>query len=145
MRRGLTKPLNILSNHWADWLQDNIFNILYVTIASEFCFPSTRPGTRFTDGSAGGLVVLWCLFPSCLSGKGKRHHMWVHVHAFCCDHSRMLLQDACPFRRYHHASTDPRTCLVHRNPGTYVSILTAGSASLPAHSCCGTPLEEGGG
>ena len=131
----LTKPLNILSNHWADWLQDNNIQNSYCMwpcIASEFCFPSTRPGTRFTDGSAGGLEVLWCLFPSCPSGKGKRHHMWAHVHASCFDHSRMLLQDVCPgFRRYHHASTSPRTCLVHRNPGTYVSILTAGSASPP--------------
>ena len=67
--------------------------------------------------------------------------MWAHVHASCCDHSWMLLQDAWPgFRRYHHASTGPRTCLVHRNPGTYVSILTAGSASPPAHSWCGINL-----
>ena len=67
--------------------------------------------------------------------------MWAHVHASCCDHSWMLLHDAWPgFRRYHHASTGPRTCLVHRNPGTYVSILTAGSASPPAHSWCGINL-----
>ena len=32
---------------------------LYMTIASELCFPSTRPGTRFTDGWAGGLDVLF--------------------------------------------------------------------------------------
>ena len=68
----------------------------------------------------------------------NRRSMWAHVHASCCDHSWMLLQDAWPgFRRYHHASTGPRTCLVHRNPSTYVSILTAGSASPPAHSWCG--------
>ena len=28
---------------------------LYMNITSELCFPSTRPGTRFTDGWAGGL------------------------------------------------------------------------------------------
>ena len=28
---------------------------LYMIITSELCFPSTRPGTRFTDGWAGGL------------------------------------------------------------------------------------------
>ena len=71
----------------------------------------------------------------------NRRSMWAHVHASCCDHSWMLLQDAWPgFRRYHHASTGPRTCLVHRNPGTYVSILTAGSASPLAHSWCGINL-----
>ena len=68
-------------------------------------------------------------------------HMFTPPVVITC---RMLLQDACPFRRYHHASPGPRTCLVHRNPGTYVSILTAGSASPPAHSWCGTPLEEDG-
>ena len=68
----------------------------------------------------------------------NRRSMWAHVHASCYDHSWMLLQDAWPgFRRYHHASTGPRTCLVARNPSTYVSILTAGSASPPAHSWCG--------
>ena len=37
-----------------------------------------------------------------------------------------------------HASTGPRTCLVHRNPSTYVCpSCTAGSASPPAHSWCG--------
>ena len=78
----------------------------------------------------------------------NRRAMWAHVHTSCCDHSWMLLQDAWPgFMQeiYHHASTGHRTCLVHGNPGTYVSILTAGSASPPAHSWCGTPLEEGGG
>ena len=32
--------------------------ILYMTTASELCLPSTRPGTRFTDGSAGGLEYM---------------------------------------------------------------------------------------